>query len=161
MKGIEYLQIENRVGTLRVENPALFQHVFSLLQQGKQVIFYIKGNSMYPFLQNNKDKVLIKSVSYKKLNPGDIVLFRYGDHYILHRLIRKEKDFFVMRGDNCKLTQCETVHSSNILGVVKRVVRQNNTYIDSTSNIFRFYSFCLIKFPLFSRKLLHYIPVKD
>ena len=142
-----------------MENPALFQHVFSVLQQDKHVIFYVRGNSMYPLLHNKKDKVLLTSPGNKDLTPGDIVLFRFGDQYKLHRIIRKENDLFVMRGDNCAITQCETVHSSEILGVVKRIIQQNNTYIENTSYFFRFYSFCLIKFPLFSRKLLHYIPL--
>lgn len=147
------------VGTLRVENPALFQHIFSVLQQGKQVIFYVKGNSMYPFLQNNSDRVLLRQPCQEELVPGAIVLFRYGEQYLLHRIIRKENDFFVMRGDNCKLTQCEIVHSKKIVGIVKRVIRQNKTYIDSTSYIYRLYSFFLIKFPLLNRKLCHYIPI--
>lgn len=159
MTGFEYLQSNNLVGTLRVENPALFQQVFSVLQHGSQVIFYIKGNSMYPFLQNNKDKVLIKSANQKELTPGDIVLFRYGDQYKLHRIIKKENDFFVMCGDNCRVTQYETVHSTKILGLVKRVIRKDNTIIENTSFIYRFYSFCFIKYPKLSRKLFHYFHI--
>lgn len=141
-------------GVMRVDNLVLFRNVVSILQQGKQATLFVRGSSMYPFLRDSCDRVLLKQPHREELVPGAIVLFLYRGRYFLHRII-KEDTFFIMRGDNC-VDQYETVGSEDILGIVKGVIRSNGTYIDSTSYKYRFFSWCWTNFPKLSRKLYHY-----
>ncbi len=71
------------------------------VDEGKTVKFTVKGNSMYPLLVSERDKVLVsKADSFKK---GDIVLYqRDKDEYVFHRIIKKDdgNKILTMCGDN-------------------------------------------------------------
>lgn len=69
------------------------------LEQGKQVKFKIRGNSMYPVLIEQRDSVFLKKKNkYKKY---DIILYkRNNGHYVLHRIVGTKKGAFKLCGDN-------------------------------------------------------------
>ena len=59
------------------------------------------GKSMRPLFKTHRDMVILEKCAEL---PGkyDVVLYRYGDKYILHRIIGvdNEKSLFIIRGDN-------------------------------------------------------------
>ena len=61
---------------------------------------YIDGNSMEPLIRKNKNSVTIIPAG-KKIFAGNIVLFKSGGKYILHRVIRVDGDTVNTCGDNC------------------------------------------------------------
>lgn len=59
----------------------------------------ISGISMYPMLRNRRDTVVIKPYT-GRLKKYDVPLYKVGERYILHRIIKVLPDSYVIRGDN-------------------------------------------------------------
>jgi hypothetical protein len=56
--------------------------------------------SMYPFLKDGRDSVELSGCSFDTIKKGDIVLIkRITGTYVLHRVLKKQKDCFYMIGD--------------------------------------------------------------
>lgn len=54
-----------------IENSVLFPEIFKLLEEGHTVTLGLKGFSMRPFLENNRDKaVLVKGDGLEKGRAG-------------------------------------------------------------------------------------------
>ena len=85
---------------------------------GIPIWFQVTGNSMYPFIRANKDKILLVPVKQDELKIGDIVLFpgKYkGGEYCLHRLYKMEGDKVQTFGDG-NLRPDSWFPKSNIIG---------------------------------------------
>lgn len=90
------------------ENSLLLPEIVKILNEGHTVTLNLKGFSMRPFLENERDKALLVRPSNPKV--GDPVLAEvYPGHYVLHRIIKIEGDNVTLRGDgnlaseHCKL----------------------------------------------------------
>ena len=69
------------------------------LSRGEGFWLVVTGNSMYPTLLNESDRVYVEPFS-GVLRVGDILLVLAGDrHCVLHRVTRISKPFFYMQGD--------------------------------------------------------------
>ena len=84
---------------LELSNELFFAEVEQLISQGERVTITIKGNSMRPWLQNSKHKVIVKPLADSILQCGDIALFRYKGKHILHRVVKIENDKITFSGD--------------------------------------------------------------
>lgn len=62
------------------------------------------GVSMAPMLRDRKDTIVVRGVN-GKLKKYDVILYRRGDEYILHRIIKVLPESYVCRGDNCMLRE--------------------------------------------------------
>lgn len=91
------------------------------------------GHSMQPLVRKMRDIVTILPVS-RPLRKGDIVLFRRADGvYVVHRLIRIEKDAVQTLGDNCPRPDAP-LPISEVLGIVTHVQRGKRTlHVDTPS----------------------------
>lgn len=64
------------------------------------VTLRVQGTSMQPFLYNKRDTVTFKK-PVGKLRKGDVIVFRRGKYYLMHRVIDIESDGFITAmGDN-------------------------------------------------------------
>ena len=75
----------------------------------------IKGRSMLPMLRQEEDRALIASPVFP-LKPYTVALYKRGEQYILHRVIRPEPGGYLIRGDNT--TYDEHIKESEIIGVL-------------------------------------------
>ncbi len=108
------------------------------LAAGKTVMFYTVGISMRPLLKERQTHVMIvPSDSFQK---NDIVLYiRSNGNYVLHRLLRQDKDILYIRGDNTYTL--ESVKKSSAIGRVSHIYK-NGKYIDvSTDKKYKVYVF--------------------
>lgn len=80
----------------------------------------ISGVSMQP-LYHAGDIIVSRTVAYETLQVGDIVVFRQGDHRVVHRIIDIQPEdaevWFTTKGDNNNMVD-PPVHSSQIEGRV-------------------------------------------
>ena len=84
------------------------------LNEGKKVEFIVTGQSMLPFYKHNKTIVTLKKAStYKK---HDVVLFKYNNQYVLHRIIKIKHHTFILKGDGA--FNKEHANKEDILGKV-------------------------------------------
>lgn len=81
-----------------VDNDTFFAQVLEVLDQGKQVTIPVKGYSMLPFIRGGKDLVVLEKAS-GDIVKDDIVLFRYGGRYVMHRVLRAEGGKYDIQGD--------------------------------------------------------------
>ena len=112
---------------MRVENDILIPELARLLNEEKEVRFTPSGNSMRPFIEGEKDSVVLAPLN-KPPREGDILLARVhiADRmtYVLHRVLRVEeneqKTIYVLQGDG-NLQGEERCTEDEIIGIVKRV----------------------------------------
>lgn len=89
--------------------------------------FYtIISSSMEPTI-NVYDVVLVKKTSVGKLKNGDIITFYsnnsyFGDTPITHRIVKKDSDNFVVKGDNNQNVDNDKVSPDNIIGKVILII---------------------------------------
>ena len=60
-----------------------------VIGNGETFRMVVSGNSMTPFLRNNKDEVVFAPLHNRNIRRGDIVLFKRLDNtYVMHRIFR-------------------------------------------------------------------------
>lgn len=110
-------------------NAVLLPIVIEELEKGKTVTLNLRGYSMRPFLENDRDKALLT----KAVTPqvGDPVLAEISPkHYVLHRIIAIDGDKVTLRGDgnlgeeHCRLT--------DVKGAVIGFYRKGRKKLDRT-----------------------------
>ena len=59
------------------------------------------GVSMLPLLRQGRDLFILEKKGPERCRVGDVVLYRRGEKYVLHRVVEvREKDYVIL-GDNC------------------------------------------------------------
>ena len=101
----------------------------TVLEQKGTLSFVPNGNSMWPFIKNRSQTVIIEKV-VAPLKVYDVVFFKRADgNYVLHRIIAENDDSFIVRGDS--LLVDEVVEKSQIIGVMTGFYKGKN-FISST-----------------------------
>lgn len=94
-----------------------------LLKQGKEVSLVIKGNSMAPFVINNRDCIYLEKPK-RVLKRGDFVLYqRINGQYVTHRIIKINGDKYYLAGDNQTVIE-GPIYQNQILAIVTKVKRK-------------------------------------
>lgn len=114
---------------MRVENDILIPELARLLAEGKEVRFTPSGVSMRPFIEGDKDSVILSPME-RMPKKGDILLANVPTpdgqkRYVLHRLIRIEgaetgEPLYILMGDG-NLAGTETCTRADIIGRVTRI----------------------------------------
>lgn len=111
---------------MKVNNDILIPEMARLLSEGKEVRFTPSGVSMRPFIEGDRDAVIVAPFAEQQTPKiGQIVLAKTEnpDHsvYMLHRIIGITDDgFFRLQGDG-NLSGEEYCRRSNIYGFVRRI----------------------------------------
>lgn len=109
----------------------ILQELCKRLSEGQQVTIPFGGRSMLPMLNGDSDVVTLAPVTAtEECVPGDIYLFFYNNHFVVHRLLKIEDDHYFFRGDNCCVY--EQVRRKAILGRLSEVQHADGS-VESTS----------------------------
>ena len=103
-----------------IANDPFFAEVVRMLGEGKRVRIPVKGYSMLPFIRGEKDEVWLETPGEVKVD--DIVLFHYRGRYIMHRVIGRQGERYVIRGDGVP-KNCEYPLREEILGKAVSIIR--------------------------------------
>ena len=109
----------------QIANDILIPEMERMLNEGREVLFTPSGVSMRPFIEGGRDSVVLRRPS-APIRRGDILLVRYvrpdeSETYVLHRVLRVEKDgAVVLQGDGNLLGE-EQIRPENVLGIVIRI----------------------------------------
>ena len=95
------------------------------------------GVSMMPMLRDRRDTIVVKRAE-QRLKKYDVVLYRRGDSYVLHRVIKVLPDSYVIRGDNC-IAREYGIKDSDVLGVLCEFYR-GERHIKVNKRSYRAYS---------------------
>ena len=115
---------------LQIENHKFLPEVIKLLNEGHTVTLQLRGFSMRPFLEDNRDKALLAKA--KDIQVGDAVLAETAPkHYVLHRIIKIQGETVTLRGDgNLGTEEC---HVNDVHGYVIGFYRKGRTKLDKTN----------------------------
>ncbi len=117
---------------LQIENCKFLPEVIKLLNEGHTVTLLLKGFSMRPFLEDNRDKALLSKA--KDIQVGDAVLAETAPkHYVLHRIIKIQGETVTLRGDGNLGT--EVCHINDVHGLAIGFYRKGRTKLDKTNGI--------------------------
>ncbi len=86
--------------TKQLPNEEFLPFVISELQsvEGKTVTLPLRGRSMRPFLEDNRDKAILTITP--DINTGDAVLAEISKgHFVLHRIVAIDGNHITLRGD--------------------------------------------------------------
>lgn len=117
----------------------LFDTMEQMLLEGYDAEFTVTGNSMWPFLSHNRDRVVLRHCAPGELKRGEIVLYcPTPGHFRLHRIDAVRKDRFRLVGDgNCSIDGY--FEAACVIGRVVRFTRKNKC-VDTDQFTYRFLS---------------------
>ncbi len=95
-------------------------NISELLMNDGVYVSTTSGVSMYPLLRDRRDTVVIVRPE-ARLKKYDVALFKRGEKYVLHRVVKVLEDGYLIRGDNC--IERERVLERNVIGVLSEVCR--------------------------------------
>lgn len=108
-----------------------------VLESGGEFRLYPRGTSMLPLLVQGRDSVVLRSIAAPP-EKGDILFYRRDDgSYVLHRMIGRDADGYVLCGDN-HTTLEHGITDSHLIGVVTRIYRADQC-IEPESFRYRLY----------------------
>ena len=82
-----------------------------LLKQEGKIITHVVGWSMLPLLYDRESIVIVESADRIPPGRGDVVLYKTGDRYLLHRILHVREDEYLIRGDNTQVMEHIPKHS--------------------------------------------------
>lgn len=89
---------KEKVKHIQIANAVLIPKIIELTDSGKTVTLPLKGFSMRPFLEDERDKALLTKP--KEIRVGDPVLAEVSPkHYVLHRIVKIEGNKVTLLGD--------------------------------------------------------------
>ena len=121
-----------------VENNIFLPQVVQLIQEGHKATIIARGNSMRPFIEDGRDKLVFGEVD--GLAVGDVILAEVTEgHFVCHRIEKMENGMVTMRGDG-NVTGTEVFPVANVRAKLVQVVRKGKLYTLSTSRTWKCYS---------------------
>lgn len=96
------------------------------LESGGTVQIPITGTSMIPLLVWGRDSVEL--VKCEKAQIGDIIFYRRDDgHFVLHRIVGKDENGYVLCGDNQWVKEFG-IEDRHLIGVVNAITRKGKKF---------------------------------
>ncbi len=103
--------------------PAINYVTFEELLEKDGIFLYTNmGCSMMPLLRQKRDIIEIKKKDLGRCRKYDVVLYKRGDKYILHRILRILPEGYIIAGDHNTFIE-KDITDGRILGVMTRVIR--------------------------------------
>ncbi len=133
-------QLNNNIPrTVTAANAELFPFILSLLEKGHTATLRLRGNSMRPFLESERDAALL-TLARPPFHVGEPVLAELSPgRFVLHRIIAISPTTITLLGDGNLIP--ETCPPSAVKAQVLGFYRKNSTHLTSTSSAsWRLYS---------------------
>lgn len=93
-----------------------------LLNEQGFIIYTNVGFSMMPLLRQKRDIIEIRKKDSGRCKKYDVVLYKRGERYILHRILKVLPDGYLIAGDHCRIVE-KDIKDEHILGVLTRIMR--------------------------------------
>ena len=100
-------------------NSSSYQQV---LETNGRLVYPNVGTSMMPLLRQHRDLMVIAKRPEGRCRKYDAVLYRRGDRYILHRILKVREKDYVICGDHCWRREYG-ITDEDIIGVLCAFVR--------------------------------------
>lgn len=141
-----------KIREIHFANDVFLPEIVKLINEGHTVTLRLKGFSMRPFLEDNRDKALLTKP--KEIRVGDPVLAEIAEsHFVLHRIIDINGQNVTLLGDgNLSPEHCTL---DDVKGAVTGFYRKGRTRLDRTDAMkWRVYSWVWMRLRPIRRYLL-------
>ncbi len=139
-----------------IRNDIFFAQIEELLSEGQSVVIRVKGYSMRPFMRSDRTHVRIAPISdseRKRLLVGDIVLFRYHDRHVMHRIRHSEGEILTLAGDgNYRIW--EQCRREDVIGIVTDIINFKGRRISCNSYMWHCVSSIWTTLPQLLRRII-------
>lgn len=123
---------------MRFANDIIIPEIKTLIDEGQTVTFTVRGRSMRPMIEGDRDSVVLVPCQ-GEIKKGDVILAEFApQRYALHRIIGVDGDILTMRGDG-NLIGTETFHRSKVVGRAEAFIRKGKR-LSMQSRKWRIYS---------------------
>lgn len=113
------------------------ERIEQILAENGIYVGLTKGVSMQPMLRAGRDTILISPVK-GRLKKYDVPLYRRGDDYVLHRVVKVREKDYVICGDNCAAKEYG-IADEQLVGVLSGF-RRGDKYVSIDSRGYRLYA---------------------
>ncbi|OUO71475.1 S24/S26 family peptidase [Thomasclavelia spiroformis] len=108
---------------MKIDTKIYLSFLKEMIEQNMDVSIVISGNSMSPFLVNQRDVIYLSKIN-RKLKKGDLVLYqRLSGQYVVHRIVKVKKSGYYLAGDN-QIAIEGPILDKQIFGLVTKVKRK-------------------------------------
>ena len=137
-----------QIKEVQFANAVLLPEIVKMIEEGHTVTLRLRGFSMRPFLEDNRDKALLTEPLNVK--TGDPVLAEIAPgHFVLHRIVAIDGQKVTLRGDgNLSDEHCQL---SDIRASVVGFYRKGRTKLDRTDGT---------KWRVYSWLWMHLYPIR-
>ncbi len=138
---------------ITIDNDIFFAHVESMIAEGKEVVIRVKGHSMRPFIRSGRTSVQLSPCNASSLGKGDIVLFRYHGHHVMHRIVARDGERLTLAGDGNyrKVEHCTT---ADVVAEVSCIISRDGRRTDCRSRRWRTASAIWVAMPPLIRRCI-------
>lgn len=95
-----------------------FDIVLSSIEAGEKIRITVSGRSMSPTFKHGVDEIILAPFDPDALAVGDVVLFDRGDQLCVHRIISRDGNRLVIRGDGNGIKSLEYARVSDVKALV-------------------------------------------
>ncbi len=96
------------------------------LDQFGTLTYRFKGVSMLPMLRQGKDTFTVVKKTQQRCKKYDVALYRRGEQYVLHRVVKVLPQSYITLGDNC-LCKEHGITDGDVIGVLQSFTRGDKT----------------------------------
>ena len=107
----------------KIPNTDALKIIEESIKAGTTVQLTVRGNSMSPLLMDGVDVVTLRPFIPAELKPGVIILFRYKERFVLHRIIHislsdnQQNSQVIITAKGDAMTKTETITLADIVAV--------------------------------------------
>ena len=109
--------------TKKIPNTDALKIIEESIKAGTTVQLTVRGNSMSPLLMDGVDVVRLRPFIPDELKPGVIIIFRYRERFVLHRIIhislpdsqQISEAIITTKGD--AMTKTETIAFADVIAI--------------------------------------------
>lgn len=102
-------------------------------------MYHNVGDSMIPLIKQGRDLMVIKALKRPPKKYDAVLYKRENGNYIMHRIVGKNSDGFILCGDN-QYDKEYGIKNEQILGLLTGVIRDGKE-IKTDSYAYKFYAF--------------------
>jgi len=123
-------QNDIQIKEVQFSNAILLPEIVKMLNEGHTVTLRLRGFSMRPFLEDNRDKALL--VKARNIQVGEPVLAEIDPgHFVLHRIVKIDGNNVTLRGDGNLGDEHCTI--DGVKGLAVGFYRKGRTTLDRTN----------------------------
>ena len=98
----------------------------NVIESKGYLVYTNLGFSMMPLLRQKKDIIEIHKKGSGRCKKYDVVLYKRGNKYILHRILKVLPEGYIIAGDHNTFVESD-VTDDIILGVMTRIIRNGKS----------------------------------